>query len=213
VKTEELVKMLASGVERVEPRHVARRYYLALASGMLVALAFTAAALRLNPALPRYVAEAMFWVREAFCVALSGLALLAVHRLARPGQSLGRVPAAVAGIVIAIWLLAVISLAQASPPMRHRLIFGETAAVCPFLIALIAVPLLVAHLWILRGLAPTRLRLSGAAGGFAAGSMGALVYSLHCPELAAPFIGTWYLAGMLIPTLLGGWLGPRLLRW
>jgi hypothetical protein len=97
--------------------------------------------------------------------------------------------------------------------MRNRLIFGATAAVCPFLIALIAAPLLVAHLWILRGLAPTRLRLAGAAGGFAAGSMGALVYTLHCPELAAPFIAIWYLFGVLIPTLAGAWLGPWLLRW
>jgi hypothetical protein len=39
------------------------------------------------------------------------------------------------------------------------------------------------------------------------------VYSLHCPELAAPFIGIWYLSGILIPTMLGAWLGPWLLRW
>jgi len=39
------------------------------------------------------------------------------------------------------------------------------------------------------------------------------VYSLHCPELAAPFIGFWYLLGMLIPTAVDALLGPRLLRW
>jgi hypothetical protein len=85
--------------------------------------------------------------------------------------------------------------------------------VCPFLIALIAAPVFIVLVLILRGLAPTRLALAGAAAGFAAGSMGALVYSLHCPELAAPFIGIWYLSGMLIPTMLGTWLGPWLLRW
>ncbi len=205
--------MLATGIEPVEPQQVARRYYFAVASGTLVACAFTAGILRLNPALPRYVAEPMFWIREAYCIALSGLALLAAHRLARPGRRLGRVPAGVACVVIAMWLLAALALAPVSSPMRDRLIFGATSAVCPFLIALIAAPLLVAHLWILRGLAPTRLRLAGAAGGFAAGSMGALVYTLHCPELAAPFIGIWYLSGMLIPTLLGAWLGPWMLRW
>jgi hypothetical protein len=213
VNTDELVKMLARGVERVEPWRVAYRHYLALAIGSLIALAFMAGVLRLNPALPRDVAEPMFWVREAYCVALSGFGLLIVHRLARPGRRLGRLPAGVACVVIAMWLLAAIALGPASPPMRNRLIFGATAAVCPFLIALIAAPLLVAHLWILRGLAPTRLRLAGAAGGFAAGSMGALVYTLHCPELAAPFIAIWYLFGVLIPTLAGAWLGPWLLRW
>ena len=47
----------------------------------------------------------------------------------------------------------------------------------------------------------------------AAGATGALVYSLHCLELAAPFLGSWYLLGMLIPTVVGVALGPRVLRW
>jgi hypothetical protein len=38
-------------------------------------------------------------------------------------------------------------------------------------------------------------------------------YTLPCPELAAPFLGIWYLLGMLIPTAFGAWLGPRVLRW
>jgi hypothetical protein len=62
-------------------------------------------------------------------------------------------------------------------------------------------------------MAPTRLRLAGAAGGLAAGAAGALVYTLHCPELAAPFLASWYVLGMLIPTAAGALLGPRLLRW
>jgi hypothetical protein len=71
----------------------------------------------------------------------------------------------------------------------------------------------VALLCVVRSLAPTRPRWAGAASGFTAGSIGALVYSLHCPELTAPFLGIWYLLGMLIPTAIGGWLAPRLLRW
>ncbi len=93
------------------------------------------------------------------------------------------------------------------------MIFGQTAGVCPFRIALISTPLFVGIFWAIRGLAPTRLRLAGAAGGFAAGSLGALVYSLHCPELAAPFLGIWYVLGIAIPTAVGAWAGPRLLRW
>ncbi|HWT72548.1 MAG TPA: NrsF family protein, partial [Oxalicibacterium sp.] len=38
-------------------------------------------------------------------------------------------------------------------------------------------------------------------------------YCLHCPELAAPFVGFWYVLGMLIPTAAGALLGPRVLRW
>jgi hypothetical protein len=40
-----------------------------------------------------------------------------------------------------------------------------------------------------------------------------LAYLWHCPELATQFIATWYALGALIPTALGAWLGPRMLRW
>jgi hypothetical protein len=102
---------------------------------------------------------------------------------------------------------------MASPQNRASLILGHTAAVCPFLIALLAAPLLIALLWVMRSLAPTQLRWAGAASGFTAGSIGALVYTLHCPELAPPFFAIWYLLGMLIPAAIGAALGPRLLRW
>jgi hypothetical protein len=52
-----------------------------------------------------------------------------------------------------------------------------------------------------------------AAVGLMSGGWGAVVYSLHCPEMGAPFIGTWYLLGILIPTVLGALLGETLLRW
>ena len=46
-----------------------------------------------------------------------------------------------------------------------------------------------------------------------AGAIAALVYALHCPEMEAPFIGVWYVAGMLIPAAAGALLGPFVLRW
>jgi hypothetical protein len=112
-----------------------------------------------------------------------------------------------------MWLLAAVALLGADPQNRATLILGQTASVCPWLIALLSTPLFVAFVWTMKGLAPTRLRLGGAACGFAAGAIGALAYTLHCPELAAPFLGIWYVLGMLIPTTVGAWLGPRLLRW
>jgi hypothetical protein len=57
------------------------------------------------------------------------------------------------------------------------------------------------------------LALSGAGAGLLAGALGTLVYALHCPESAAPFIGIWYVLGIAIPTLAGAMLGPRVLRW
>ena len=96
---------------------------------------------------------------------------------------------------------------------RTALIFGDTWKTCPFSIAMLSLPLLAATLWAMKGLAPTRLALAGASAGLLAGAMGALVYALHCPESTLPFLATWYVLGMAIPTLAGALLGPRLLRW
>jgi len=213
MKTEDLVSLLSTGAETVDLRLPSRRWLLALASGAVIAFLLTAGLLKLNPALWHETSKPMFWVRESYCAVLGVFGFIAVVRLARPGLRLGLAPMGIPVVVIGMWVLAVVTLAAASPQARARLILGHTAGVCPFLIALIAAPLLIALLWVMRSLAPTRLRSAGAASGFTAGSIGALVYTLHCPELAAPFLGIWYLLGMLIPTAVGAWLGPRLLRW
>jgi hypothetical protein len=67
--------------------------------------------------------------------------------------------------------------------------------------------------WAMRRMAPTQPRRAGAMAGLASGALGALVYSIHCPELGTPFLGTWYVAGMLIPAAIGALAGERLLRW
>ena len=213
MKTEDLVSLLSTGAEAVDPRLASRRWLLALGGGTLIAFLITAGLLKLNPALWHEMSQPMFWVREGYCAALGVLGFITVVRLARPGLRLGVAPMGIPVAVTAMWVLAVLTLVGASPQNRARLILGHTAGVCPFLIALVAAPLLVALLCVVRSLAPTRLRWAGAASGFTAGSIGALVYTLHCPEVAAPFLSIWYLLGILIPTAIGAWLGPRLLRW
>ena len=213
MKTEDLVSLLSTGAEAVDLRLPSRRWLLALAGGALIAFLLTAGLLKLNPALWHETFKPMFWVRESYCAVLGVLGFVAVVRLARPGLQLGVAPMGIPAAVIAMWVLAVVTLVAAPPQNRARLILGHTAGVCPFLIALVSAPLLIAFLWVMRSLAPTQLRWAGAASGFTAGSIGALIYTLHCPELAAPFLAIWYLLGMLIPTAIGAWLGPRLLRW
>jgi hypothetical protein len=213
VKTDEFVAMLSTGVEAVDSRLPARKVLLALAVGMLFAFALVAGILKVNPTLGRATAEPMFWVRELYCAALGALALMILLRLALPGRRVGLLPGGIVVLVAGMWVLALEALAVAVPETRARMIVGHTAIACPFLISLAATPLFIAFVRAVQYLAPTRLRRTGAACGFAAGALGALVYTLHCPELAAPFIGTWYLLGMLIPTAAGTVMGPRLLRW
>ena len=139
----------------------------------------------------------MFWVKLAFPAALLAGALMAALRLSRPGVRLGRAPLAMATPVLAMWLLALVVLLGASSETRNQLVFGISWVECPLYIATLSMPAFVAALWAMKGLAPTRPVLAGAASGLLAGTLGALAYSLYCPEMAAPFIGIWYLAGIV----------------
>lgn len=213
MKTDDLVMLLATGEGRVERHAAARRYAAAIAVGVVAAGALMLGVLGVRPDLAEAMRMPMFWAKIGYVVALGAASLLALLRLSRPGARLDRVLPALAVPVLAMWALAAIVLLGAAPDLRAGLLLGETWAECPFLIAMLSVPMFVAALWAMRGLAPTRLPLAGAAAGLLSGSIGGLVYCLHCPEMEAPFIGTWYLLGMLIPAATGALLGRRVLRW
>ena len=130
-----------------------------------------------------------------------------------PEGSFWRGPYGIALALVVVWGVAAGQWLTAPPPERAELLWGQTWRSCAFSITLIALPVLVAALGALREMAPTRLRLAGAAAGALAGGAGAAVYALHCPELGAPFVAVWYVLGMALPVALGAWLGPRVLRW
>ena len=213
MRTDDLAFMLATGADAVDAKAPLRRSLFAVGCATLLALFVMAIWLGVRPTLIGDLELPMFWVKEIFCVALVAGGLFAVTRLARPGVSLARVPALLVVPMLAMWGLALADLLTASPEDRSELMLGISWTVCPYNIAVLSVPIFVAIVWAMKGLAPTRLRLAGSAAGFASGAIGALVYTLHCPELAAPFLGIWYVLGMLIPTAVGALLGPRLLRW
>jgi len=213
MKTNELITMLASRVDAVEPHALRRRYVLALGWGAFGTTLLMAILLGVRPDLAEAARLPMFWMKLAFPGALLAGALLATVRLSCPGVRLGRVPAAIAAPVLAMWLLAAMVLLSATPAEQHKLVFGDTWATCPLIVAALSVPLFGALLWAMKGLAPTQLALAGAAAGLLAGAGGALIYALHCTEMAAPFLGTWYVLGISIPAAVGAAIGPSVLRW
>jgi hypothetical protein len=213
VRTDELVSMLATGAGAVDAKSPARRLLLAVGSGALIATLLMAAWLQVNPALASYARLPMFWVRETFCAALAVGGLMAVTRLSRPGAALTGLRPMLLAPVLALWLLAAVVMLNAEAADRTGLMRGISWTECSGNIALLSMPIFAAIVWLMKGLAPTRLRLSGAAAGLAAGAVAALVYTLHCPELEAPFLALWYVSGMLIPAAFGAVAGPWLLRW
>lgn len=213
MKTDELIRALATGAGPAEPLALSRRYGTALAAGALGAVALVVALLGVNDDLEAMAALPMFWVRLAFAASVAGTALVALARLSRPGVPLGRASFAMAAPMLAMWALAAAVLVAAEPMMRAMLVMGSTWKTCPLSIAAASIPALAAVLWAIRGLAPTRPVAAGATAGRLAGGVGALAYTLHCPELEAPFLGVWYVIGMAIPAAIGALVGPRLLRW
>lgn len=213
MKTDDLITMLASGGVAVEPDAAPRRFATAMGWGAFGTLLLMALWLGVRRDIAAASLLPMFWVKLALPGAVLTGALLAAVRLSRPGARVGKALWWIAAPVLAMWLLAAFTLSGAEPAARPQLIYGVSWKVCPFFIAALSVPAFVAAWWAMQGLAPTRPLWAGAAAGLAAGAVGALAYALYCPEMAAPFVGLWYLSGMLIPACVGAVLGPWLLRW
>ena len=213
MKTDDLIAILASGADvRVAARPL-RATVLPLAAAVLASVLLMLLLLGVRADLAQELAMPAFWMKVVFSAGLAAAAWLAVRRLSLPGARVAALPWSLAAPVLALWCVAGWSLLAAAPDERAGLFWGASWRYCPLLIALLSLPLLAATLRMMRSLAPTRLRLAGAAAGLAAGAVAALVYCLHCPELSAVFVGFWYLLGMLIPTALGALLGPRVLAW
>lgn len=211
--TDDLIDRLSSDLAPARKGLVATRLGLALCVGAPVATVGVLLILGPRPDLAEAIGSPVFWMKLAYTLAFALVGGICVERLARPSGQIGaRLPWILVPIM-AVGLVAAAQILRAPAGDVPHLILGASASVCPWYIAATSLPVFVSVIWVLRGLAPTRLRLAGAVAGLAAGGVGASVYCLHCPEATAPFVGLWYTLGMLIPTVLGALLGPRLLRW
>jgi hypothetical protein len=213
MKTDDLIALLANGLAPTPPSVARQRFQLALLLGGLGAVVVMLMGYGLRPDLDAAYRLPMFWVKIAFPLALAVPALILTARLSIPGRRLGRACWALPLPWLALTALAAVALLNAPAGERLPLLLGQTWVSCALSIALISVPVLAGVLWAMRGLAPTRPVLAGACAGLLSATVGTLVYALHCPEMQAPFLATWYVLGLLMPTAAGAWLGHRYLRW
>ncbi|MGE0747158.1 MAG: NrsF family protein [Rhodospirillales bacterium] len=211
--TNELIERLSAGLTPVRRGAAARRLAVGIAGGAAGAGVLMLAWLGVRPDLGAAVGSAPYWMKFAYTLALAGAGVWAVARLSRPA---GQAAAAwrVAGVVVAaLAVVAAGQLATAPAAAAPRLVMGASSALCPWFIVAIGMPVLAGMLWAMRGLAPTRPMLAGAAAGLAAGALGAWFYAFHCDESAAPFIVVWYTAGILAVAAVGAIAGRFVLRW
>lgn len=213
MKTGDLIEALAANIEPVDPHAARRRILWATLAGVVIASPFTVWLLGLNPLLAEAARQPMFWVKFGYVATAAAAAGVVVTRLARPSADPRRAAVALTIPFFAMVLLAAFTLAGAGSDERTSLMLGSSWKTCSLSIAALSLPALATTLWAVRGLAPTRLRLAGAGAGLLAGALATFVYQFHCPELAAPFLASWYPLGMLAPAALGALVGPRVLAW
>jgi len=212
VKTDELIAHLSDGLQPA-PRHaVAAALALALLGGMLLSTLLMWMTLGPRPDLAQAMGGGAFWMKFTYVLAIGALGLWMVERQARAGAEARR-PFWLMGIPIVALVMA--ASVQMSDPKADaaKLIMGQSANVCPFLIVMLSLPVYGGLLLALRRLAPTRLGLAGAAAGLAAGGWAAVIYCFHCPESTAPFIVIWYSLGIVLAAGLGALVGRFALRW
>lgn len=213
METDRLISLLAQGVTPVDPHVAARRFGWALLAASLGATLLVVTCYGIRPDLHAIAMTPVFWAKVALPVVLAAGALAVTVRLSRPGARVGLAWAGIGVPVGVVWLAGLIAVLVAPAGARAALVMGETWRSCPFNIAFLSIPGFVAAFAAVRGLAPTQLRLAGAATGLLAGATATIAYCLHCPEMSVSFWAVWYILGMLVPTVVGALAGPRWLRW
>ena len=213
MKTNDLISMLAKDSPPIDYRARRIRLFAVLAAAVVASLIVVLTRMKVNPALSSMATDVWFWVRATFVGSVMVLSWLAFTQLGKPGIA-ARVRIWPLLIPIAVLILAgVLLLLDAPQNHRMAMVMGVSWKVSSLNITILSVPIFLASVWIARQFAPTRLRVTGAVLGLFSGALAAMIYTLHCPELAPSFLMIWYVLGMFIPALLGALLGRRLLAW
>jgi len=213
MKTDALIEYLS---QRAEPLHgsaVLRRLLFGLAAGSAVSFALMALWLGVRPDLITAIGTGAYWMKFFYTLLFAVCGIWTVERLSRPGAParpqmiLEALPLA----LLAAW--AAMRLTMAPTDARMPMLMGSSHQVCSWRIAILALPVFAGVFWSLRGLAPTRPWIAGAAAGLLAGAAGAFIYAFHCNESAAAFVTVWYTLGILAVGAAGTLLGRFLLKW
>lgn len=213
MNTETLIATLTKDLKPVTRRAVGHRLLLGLLGGGVVTLLLVALMLGFRNDLGLAMCGSAFWMKWSYTISLGIGAIVMVNRLGQPEPVQLR---RFWPLAIPFALLAIVSAAEMAhvPPGDWLAMWlGKTWKKCPWLVLMLSAPIFIGLLWSFRRLAPTRLTAAGGAAGLAAGCWAATLYCLHCPEVSALFVLTWYTLGIGLAAAIGALLGPRLLRW
>ncbi len=211
--TGDLIRRLSDDVAPVRRNAVGRRLAIGLLLGALVSAVCALLLLGIRPDLMLAMRGISFWMKWGYTISLTLIAFVLAVQLARPDSNMLRWRWLLVIPVVPLAVMGAVELSRVPTSHWLHMLLGHSWASCPWHVLLLAIPIFVGLLWSFRRLAPTRLRAAGAAAGLAAGAFSATIYCLHCPEVSAVFVLTWYSLGIVLASALGALVGPRLLRW
>lgn len=215
MKVDELVAILA----RDDPRPAMHPPTVTVMCAAILALALvlmtSVAWLKFRPdiAAELVVYNRIFLLKLIFTASVVAGALPIVRDLSVPGCRVRRISILAAAPFAVITALALGELSNLPVSKWTHHVGGASWLDCLWQIPALSVPAFVVLAVAIRRLAPTKLVRTGAAVGLLAGGMGAIGYALHCHDDAIAFVALSYTAAILEVTLLGAFLGPRVLRW
>ena len=213
MKTDDLIAFLSTNPETVDRSSVVRTLCIALAAAMVVALGIAFVGLGVRSDLMTARALIFLVVKLAFAVGIVSLTLVYLTRLARPGGERRTPSFLIAMPFLIIVFLAAISLGFAPTSHWDKMIVGDQWLECLVSVPIIAIVPFAISIWAVRRAAPTNLTRTGAFAGLLAGGVSAMAYALHCKDDSLQFVAVWYAGTIVLCTLAGAALGPRLLRW
>jgi hypothetical protein len=215
MNTDRLIDMLRSDIEPVRRGHLAGTLVAAISVGAVATFILMLATV--GPRAGFQSTDHLKWIALKLVFALSVVAAGAppLYRSIRPGlENEVRWSLVVVPLLVAI----AVSIAIVLDAPRALTVMLRGATTISWMRCLSRVVFFAALPWgaliyAIRQGAPTRLRLSGAFAGLVAGGMGAAAYAFNCTSDSIPFVAVWYGLAIVLCTVIGAQLGPRMLRW
>lgn len=212
MKTDQLIAALTADTKTAS-RPIGQQLWIAISGGAIVAALIFMVGVHARPDIATALETPRFLYKYVLTLSLFASAFGLMLHLARPGvvpkgwlAALAIPPVLLIASVIAEFFLVPSSGWGMS-------LMGKNAVVCLVLIPVLSAAPLAAVMWTLRDGAPTHPVLAGATAGLVSAGIGATLYATHCQDDSPFFVAAWYGLAIVLVTVVGAFLGKRLLRW
>jgi hypothetical protein len=213
MKTEQLIDLLSTNLDPVDTHKVVRSLWIATVAGLVLAPLTCIGTLGIRPDLNDPGVLGFLFVKIGFAAVVSILGWRLLLKHTRPGGENQSQIFLIGVPFVALLAVAAVNLILVPASDWVHLVTGERLLRCLLSVPIMAVVPFAVIIWAVRNAAPTNLLRTGALTGLVAGGIGAMAYALHCPNDSLPFVAFWYGGTIVLCTLAGAALGPRLLRW